>query len=515
MDLVRLAPLAVLALLELFSRRALVLGRVVIVPLALAAREANHISHGRILDGAATGRGAHLPTRCRARQVGLCDPGTENVRARLRRARRETLRRVGILARARRSLLEQPGNPHASHVTRLVLPRLTDLTLAQPGSRTLRAWHAAALARLASRILALPQGPPSSLRRAAHTQFANLARRSPDRLAQMLHRPAVAAVIPRDEFPTDELDLHGLCEFAATGDLDAPIDVPRPTRGWPTMVLVPSARAQLVVPAWASTVRLRNGGGDVLGDGMVSSSFAFGSVDTAERSDGISLRAFVPIAEGIDLALADNNPLAGLGFHPERPGNPVSLGDRALQAWTTPLRESLGLVTRFLPGIGEEMRALLQVIVPVGTDEERHFSCSYENAPGAVYLSLHPNVMAMTEALLHEFQHNKLHAIRRIDPLIVGGNVPSFHSPVRPDARPLVGVLEAVHAFHAVAALYEAMTAAGHPLARGRDWPARYANIVRINRDAATTVLRHGTPTRSGRDLFEEIRRIENHFANA
>ena len=41
--------------------------------------------------------------------------------------------------------------------------------------------------------------------------------------------------------------------------------------------------------------------------------------------------------------------------------------------------------------------------VPVGWDEQRHLSASYQEAIGTVYLSLHPNPLTLAEALIHEF----------------------------------------------------------------------------------------------------------------
>src|SRR5262249_44719325 len=55
MDLVAPTPGAELAQFELLGRRALVLGGVVVVPLALAAREANQFSHGSPRSGGPPG----------------------------------------------------------------------------------------------------------------------------------------------------------------------------------------------------------------------------------------------------------------------------------------------------------------------------------------------------------------------------------------------------------------------------------------------------------------------------
>jgi HEXXH motif-containing protein len=165
-----------------------------------------------------------------------------------------------------------------------------------------------------------------------------------------------------------------------------------------------------------------------------------------------------------------------------------------------------------VPLVFEEMKLLLELVVPVGHHPERHFSCSFEEAVGSISLTLHPNVMTLAEALIHEFQHNKLNAVFRFDPVLHDAHTSLHRSPVRPDLRPLHGVLMAVHAFHPVARLYENMTAAQHPLAKQHDWPKRFRDVLRINRESAATVLAHGRPTPLGRGLLDEMRALEEHF---
>src|SRR6185436_4142373 len=103
-------------------------------------------------------------------------------------------------------------------------------------------------------------------------------------------------------------------------------------------------------------------------------------------------------------------------------------------------------------------------------DDHKHLSASYQEAIGTIYLTLHPNLMTMAEAVIHEFSHNKLNALFELDELLENAYWPLYTSPVRPDPRPLHGVVLAVHAFQPVARLYERMTDAGHPRARSPDF---------------------------------------------
>ena len=215
------------------------------------------------------------------------------------------------------------------------------------------------------------------------------------------------------------------------------------------------------------------------------------------------------------LALADNNPLAMEEAHPDKEGNAVDLGGHPIGEWLDALRDSFARVGAHLPGLREEMALYVQALVPVGYYPERHLSASFREAIGTVYLSLHPNPMTMTEALVHEFQHNKLNALLELDDLLDNARTELYRSPVRPDARPLQGVLLAVHAFIPVARLYERMLEAGDPLARAPSFEARFRDVVRINREGLGVLREHGRWTAVGQGLLDELVRWDAHFARS
>jgi HEXXH motif-containing protein len=118
----------------------------------------------------------------------------------------------------------------------------------------------------------------------------------------------------------------------------------------------------------------------------------------------------------------------------------------------------------------------------------------------------------MTEAVVHELMHTKLNAMLELDPLLENAFFPLFASPVRPDPRPLHGVLLAVHAFLPVAELYRRMIEADHPLARSAAFRERHRVIARKNHDGATVLLANARPTEAGRALLDEIARLDARF---
>ena len=224
---------------------------------------------------------------------------------------------------------------------------------------------------------------------------------------------------------------------------------------------------------------------------------------------------FWRVGDGAHLATVDHNPIAAFEAHPDKAGNHVDLGGRGAAEWIAALEQSFSLVERFMPGEFAEMQLLLQEIIPVGYDDVRHLSASYREAVGTVYLTLHPNLMTMTEAVIHEFQHNKFNVAAHSVELLTNAFHPLFKSPVRPDPRPLWGIALAVHAFLPVAELYRRMRDGGHPLAALPEFERRMAEIDLKNHEGMEMLRAHAGFTPAGRALFDDLEGLERrHLAD-
>ncbi len=221
--------------------------------------------------------------------------------------------------------------------------------------------------------------------------------------------------------------------------------------------------------------------------------------------------ASVDLSGPTRLVLVDTNPLSSLEAHPDKFGNSLELGGRDVDEWTSSLVAALAVIDEHLPALAAEVRLALRHVVPVGYDEARHLSASYLEATGVVYLTLHPQRMTMVEALIHEFQHNKLNVLLGLDAVLENGEAPLFSSPVRPDPRPLRGVLLAVHAFQPIALLYEALLEAK----RGDEGELsrRLQQIARTCREGCEVLLPHARPTAVGRALFDEVAALDRRLA--
>lgn len=362
-----------------------------------------------------------------------------------------------------------------------------DLTLPRPGSTTSRAVLSRAIGRLLAELReVLRLGDPADV--AALGAALNAIPERQSALMSVLRRPNVGALIRCARVPgadrrlVDELIVTLAVELAVLGALRTELVL----RHVPEKVV--SLAGRFVLSGKRELV--------------VGPSFAPPASD-----------AFHAITESLVLALEDNNPLSMVEAHPRKSGNRIDLGERPVAEWLRSLRDALDRIERYLPDLRAEIDLFVQQFVPVGFDTEAHLSASYREAIGTIYLTLHPNAMTMTEAIVHEFSHNKINALFEIDDVLHNAYSPLYKSPVRPDPRPLHGVLLAVHAFVPVARLYEAMLAAEDPLTQHPSFRARLAQIVAGNHEGTEVLLEHAQPTDVGRAVLDELARWDRHFA--
>ncbi|MFO0759959.1 MAG: HEXXH motif-containing putative peptide modification protein [Byssovorax sp.] len=389
-----------------------------------------------------------------------------------------------------------------------------DITIPEHGSTTAKTVLSAAISKLLREVPALlHHAPPGARPEAAEMQriLALCLKQSPGAVMSALRRPTVGALLRSlraESLRSREAVMRELCavfalELCVLGALPGPVRLPR----FPAKLLSLPARLAIVPPADATALVLENG------KVVIERPAGAAVIDIASQDDQPFVeRPYHPIDGGIVLATADNNPLSMMEAHPDKEGNAIDLGGHPAEEWAGELGWGMAKIARYLPDLHGEMRLFIQQMVPVGWHEQRHLSASYQEAIGTIYLSLHPSRMTLAEALIHEFSHNKLNALFELDEVLENAWSPLYTSPVRPDPRPLHGVLLAVHAFLPVARLYEKMIAEGDPIAQNPSFLGRYAAIRKINREGAELVLDKGHPTRIGAGLLDEIRRWDEHY---
>jgi len=396
------------------------------------------------------------------------------------------------------------------------------------GIAPLRRVYARYLTHCCRRFLGLERELPAALR-AAHASVAALVRRAVEaRRGAMLSCFASPAV----STPLDCLDLlDELPRFRERIELGVMAMMPNLLLEMGLRELIPAGRSllwehgaprlasmalggELVAPAAATGLRFSASHLTAIDDGAELARLplrreAVGAA-LADGSSGFQLqRCYRRIGKVAAFATIDHNPLAEFEAHPDKAGNHVDLGERSADEWVEVLDQCFALVERYLPGEFEEMGVLLRELVPVGYDPVRHLSASYREAVGTVYLTLHPNIMTMVEALVHEFQHNKLNVAAHGTEFIVNAFHPLYKSPVRPDPRPLWGILLAVHAFLPVAELYRQMRDDAHPLAARGEFDARLSDIDLKNHEGMEMLRAHASFTAAGQALFDDLQAIE------
>lgn len=385
----------------------------------------------------------------------------------------------------------------------------SDITIPEARSQTARKVLSAAIRRVLSDLSRLPVSRANPAVRRAHQQFARvvgqLLRSQPGAVASVLRRPNIGGLVrtlrscPRPGVDENQLfvELHAttVVELAIAGALVEPYVLELV----PAKILSLGAQQVFVSPPGVRQARVDKSGVTYVCEGATTIPFTR-QVDV-----------YAPIAGSqIVLALADNNPLSDFEAHPDKQGNQIDLGDRPATAWTESLAGALGTIGRLLPELRGEIELFIHQIVPVGFDAQRHLSASYQEAIGTIYLTLHPQPMTMVEAVIHEFSHNKINALFEVDRVLENAFSPLFRSPIRPDPRPLHGILLAVHAFLPVARLYEKLLAEhDHP-----DLRRRFGDIVRKNHDGAQVLLEHAVPTAVGCGVLDEISRWDTYFAS-
>lgn len=403
---------------------------------------------------------------------------------------------------------------------------LPDLTFPLPESRTLRTVLGRYLRRLYDDLLAIPvrlvepadralfSSAVGQLRQvAARNRGAALAALRPPTINGLIATARRQAVAGGDHGAMSawlrELSLLLLLELARQGELSQPLRW-RAAGRLPPRLCCPGAGLAITFNGPVDALCFSNGR-LVAERGTGSWDLDLSAVPAHLQDDApwAVTRPYHSVVPGVWLTEVDNNPLSDFEAHPDKQGNQLDLGDQPVSVWVDALRAAFGLIDRYLPGLGAELRLVATLLVPVGCDAERHLSASYQEVIGTAYLTLHPDLMTMTEAVVHEFQHNKLNAAMHLDPLLHNAFSPLFSSPVRPDPRPLHGIVLAVHAFQPVALLYRAMADAGDLRAANPSWQRRFAGIVAGNRDGAQTVLDNGRPTLAGTQLLAEMRALD------
>jgi HEXXH motif-containing protein len=201
------------------------------------------------------------------------------------------------------------------------------------------------------------------------------------------------------------------------------------------------------------------------------------------------------------------------GRHLDAPSPHLWETGRAEPALRAALRTFLVLlaaIDRACPELLAWVRSTTSVVVPLQPVPGAWSSWHKPELPGLVAIDLSDEPAVLLELLVHETAHLHLRAADHEAVLVDPGHDGRYPSPLRPEARPLGGVLLAFHALAYIAAALTTAERAG--LLRGVEGTASLAETRRGCREAAGVLAAaDGALTDAGRRFVDATLRVAEH----
>ncbi len=155
---------------------------------------------------------------------------------------------------------------------------------------------------------------------------------------------------------------------------------------------------------------------------------------------------------GTDIIITPNadNPAEENVWHPDHEWISIWYWNKSKEEWKALFSESFSILKSVSPGFMSEVNTLLRKVIAFGVSHKVHNSWSNNHIIGHILMS-YPTWMsnpefAILEAILHEYNHNKINLIMKTDPLILNDRRRLYYSPYRPDARHIPWIYLGIHA---------------------------------------------------------------------
>jgi HEXXH motif-containing protein len=165
-------------------------------------------------------------------------------------------------------------------------------------------------------------------------------------------------------------------------------------------------------------------------------------------------------------------------------------------------------IEALLPEMLAWLTTATRVVIPLRGEPGGDFhSGSQPDLPGAIYCDLFGGPLQILEALAHETAHLHLHTAAAHAPLVDPDHQGRYHSPLRPEPRPLRGILLACHALAYICAAFVDARRAGYT---SEDASTRTLDDLRHRMDdaEATLVANRQYLTDWGNDFLERTREV-------
>ncbi len=152
------------------------------------------------------------------------------------------------------------------------------------------------------------------------------------------------------------------------------------------------------------------------------------------------------------LTLDFHNPDIDIDLHPDHKKEQVwiTFGSKSPWEWHSLFSRSFDILRMVSPGFMNEIESMIHKIIPLDVSIGKHNSWSYSNVIGHLMMSYPTGIdsphFAILEAILHEYNHNKLNLIMQTEKLVLSNFNENYYSPYRPDARHIQGIYLWLHA---------------------------------------------------------------------
>lgn len=168
--------------------------------------------------------------------------------------------------------------------------------------------------------------------------------------------------------------------------------------------------------------------------------------------------------------------------------------------------QAVDVLARVWPEAAQEFRALVQSIVYVDGTVFR--SATDQNTFGVIYVAPRSlgSVAAAFETLLHETGHHALYLRNSFAPFVLNGSALASH-PLRPDPRPIFGVL---HSAHVLARMATGLHRWTEDVGAPDEAHQRRDEAVKNLSQSLDILGREAEWTSQGMDYFEDLRACED-----
>lgn len=138
--------------------------------------------------------------------------------------------------------------------------------------------------------------------------------------------------------------------------------------------------------------------------------------------------------------------------HPDHKKHQIhsGFGSKSFEEWQSLFAKTFDILSRTSPGFQSEVSSLICKIIPYDVSYQVHNSASYGTFIGHLLMSYPTGMdhteLALLEAIIHEYNHNKLNLILQTTDLLRNDRSERYYSPYRPDARHIHGIYLGLHA---------------------------------------------------------------------